>query len=244
MRIGKLTLLALSTCIGCIAIGLVLAWRHQPSSAPMASITLIGYRNITLANPDTNVFVYPGRGGWLRAQMKLKNEGTTAISYPVWGDEPFGWANAHTHDGMTNCYLAPPFTGGTAVLYPGSNASFWVMLPVDTLRWECGFSVETPSPRERAIWSLLRNKIWNKLSPLSWWSLRLLSNRAGPSIKVQSGSLDVGEGAGSPAQNQNIQPTGASRLGRSQFLCQQCLATAVDAGRKQQCTLGCYSSGW
>ena len=42
---------------------------------PIASISLVGYTKVTMSNTDTNVFVYPGRGRWLRAQMKLRNEG-------------------------------------------------------------------------------------------------------------------------------------------------------------------------
>src|SRR6185503_10759652 len=118
-----------------VAVSLVFAKHHRPSSLPVASITLVGYTNIILSNPDTNVFVFPERGKWVRANMTLKNQGAESISYAAWGDEPYGWAMAQTPDGSTNGYLAPHFTGGIAVLPAGSNAIFWVYLPPDTLSW-------------------------------------------------------------------------------------------------------------
>ena len=149
MRVSNVAFFAAAAGAGCIALWLMFAWRQQPSSVVKASITLVSYTDFTMPNPDTNVFVYPGRGHWLRAQMKLKNEGKATISYGAWGDEPYGWANAQTCKGLTNgylsIYLAPHFTGGTAVLYPGSNAMFWVFLPMDTVRWQCGFSVDRKS---------------------------------------------------------------------------------------------------
>ena len=113
VRASKIALLAAGISailvVGIFAVRLIFAWHHPPSAAPAASITLLGYTNITRSNPDSNVFVYPGRGEWLLARMILKNEGKGSILYKAWGDEPYGWANAQTGQGLTNGFLAPPY---------------------------------------------------------------------------------------------------------------------------------------
>lgn len=207
MRARKVIVFALGIVAACFALLLALAWQHPPSSAPAASITLLGYTNFTMSNPDTNVFVYPGRGRWLVARMKLKNEGESSIAYGAWCDEPYGWATAQTAQGSTNGYLAPRFTGGTSVLRPGSNATFWVCLPPDTLSWQCGFAVETASVRERAISRMCRLRLWSPLQPLCFWSLRSLPNKPGPEVQLNSGPLEVGENIRTPAHNESLHST-------------------------------------
>jgi hypothetical protein len=204
MRALKVAVFAIGIAAGCLAVGLMFARQHQPSSVPVATITLAGYTKIILSNPDTNVFVFPGRGEWLSAGMILKNKGTASISYGAWGDEPYGWAAAQTPHGSTNGYLAPHFTGGIAVLPPGSNTTFWVCLPPDTLSWQCGFSVETASVRERAISRLCQFRVWPPLQPLCFWSLRSLPNRAGPQVEVKSGPLEVSKDTRAPTHNESL----------------------------------------
>jgi hypothetical protein len=211
VRASKIALLAAGISailvVGIFAVRLIFAWHHPPSAAPAASITLLGYTNITRSNPDSNVFVYPGRGEWLLARMILKNEGKGSILYKAWGDEPYGWANAQTGQGLTNGFLAPPFTGLFVVLAPGSNAVFSVWLPADTSRWQCGFSVYTPSVRERAVWRMISWKKFQNRS-LNWlwwpcvWSLPLLPDESGPEVEVKSRSLEVDRGTDrSPRDN-------------------------------------------
>jgi hypothetical protein len=161
-------------------------------------MAVVGYTNFTMSNPDTNVFVYPGRGKWLEARVELKNKGITAISYGAWGDEPYGWATAVTPDGTTNGFLAPHFTGGTALLAPGSKKVFWVCLPPDTLKWECGFSVATASARERAFSRLVQTRSW----PLFAWPLRLLPDTPGQEVEVRTGPLEVHGNAVAAAHNE------------------------------------------
>ena len=186
MRASRTVFLAMGIGLGCLTAWLVTMWPRQPSPVPVASISLVSYTSITISQPDTNVFVYPGRGSWLEARMQLKNKGPTSISYGAWCDEPYGWATAQTPEGSTNGYLAPHFTGGTVVLPPGSNATFRVWLPPDTLDWQCGFSVATASVRERAFSRICQTRLW---SPLWAWLLRLLPDKTGPELKVNSGPL-------------------------------------------------------
>ena len=201
MRIFKIAVWVMGLSAGSIALWLMFAWRHQPNAVPIASITLLGYRSFAMTDRGPNVYVYPGPGHWIQAQMNLKNEGRESISFGAWGDEPYGWANAETTQGLTNGYMAPRFTGGTFVLAPGSNANFWVVLPTDTTRWQCGFSVETASVRERATWQVLRHPFCAKLvfsTKLFFWPLRLFPDKSGPTIEVKSESLKVDPNSISP----------------------------------------------
>src|SRR5664279_821859 len=100
MQRVKFALVAAAIVAIIAGLWLAFAWHHPPTLAPAASIYLVGYTNFTMSNPDTNVFVYPGRGSWLRAQMILTNEGRVSISYAAWGDEPYGFANVQTDQGM------------------------------------------------------------------------------------------------------------------------------------------------
>ena len=202
VRIAVVTLAIAATLAG---VWLAFAWHHPPTLVPAASIHLIGYTNFTISNPDTNVFVYPGRGSWLRAQMVLTNEGRVSISYAAWGDEPYGFANVETDLGTTNGYLAPPFTGGTALLRPGGAAKFWVVLPTNTFRWQCGFEIETASVRERAIWRALESKFYRSIPEPLFYPVRLLPDKTGPRVEVKSGLLEITNtvsGSSGPAASQ------------------------------------------
>lgn len=200
MRAFKIAFLAAGVgvmlAIGIVAAWLVLAWRHPPSSVPVASISLLGYSKVTLSNRNLKASPYPWGEEWIEAKMNLKNEGKASISYHAWGDEPYGWAKAQTPKGLTNGYLAPPFTGGIIVLQPGSNRVFWVDLPASTSRWECGFSVEEPSVRERVVWKMLRSGILIWLGKHCEWVLDLLPDKEGPEAEVKSGSLEIDKNTG------------------------------------------------
>lgn len=185
---------------------LAIAWHDPPSSRPLATITLIGYTIINVRQPDPNIFVFPGRGKWLEAKMCLTNEGSEDISYGAWGDEPYGWAKAQTDEGMTNGYLAPPFTGDTAVLRPGSSITFIVDLPTNTVKWQCGFDVATSSLRERAIWRILDSKLYRALPEFCFYPVQLLPYKEGPSVEVKSLMLQVTNVTSNAGRN-NSKPT-------------------------------------
>lgn len=176
---------------------LVYAWHNPPSSVPLVSMELIGYTNFTIAPIDPSEFCYPGRGKWLEARMRLTNEGSATISYGAWGDEPYGWANAQTDQEPTNGYLAPPFTGGIAVLHPGSTATFSVILPTNTLKWQCGLDVETSSLRNRAIWRVINSKVYKKVPDLFFYPVLFLPDASGPGSEIKSQMIEVTNGIGS-----------------------------------------------
>ena len=172
-------------------IWLVYAWRHPPVKSPKATISLISYTNVSMFNPNTNVFVYPGRGNWIFAVLMLTNSGDVTISYAAWGEEPYGWANVQTDQGTTNGFLAPHFTGGRNLLRPGCTAKLWVFLPTNTMQWQCGFDIETASLRERAIWRLPKSEFLKRVPDPFFYPIRLLPDKTGPSTQVQSDLLDI-----------------------------------------------------
>ena len=181
-----------------MALCLALVWRHAPVSTPLAHIYLIDYTNFTMSEPDTNVSCYPERGSWLSAHMLLTNEGHVTISYGAWGNEPYGWAKVQTGQGTTNGYLAPPFTGDTVLLKPGCAARFSVTLPTNALTWECGFSVETASLRERAIRRVLESKFGRRIPEILFAPMHLLPDKVGPSVELKSGPIEITNTVASP----------------------------------------------
>jgi hypothetical protein len=211
MRRARVTFTAVAFIAVLAVVCFVFLSQRTPTLAPSARIYLVGYTNFTMSNPDTNVFVYPGRGSWLRAQMVLTNEGRASISYGAWGDEPYGWAKVETVQGTTNGYLAPPFTGGTALLRPGCAAKFWVILPTNAMRWECGFDTESASLRERAIWRVLESKFYRRIPEVFFYPVRLLPYKTGPSIEVKSGRLEI-TNAAVYNKPDAVNPAMASRL--------------------------------
>lgn len=211
MRHVRIAVVTAGIAVALTSMWLAFAWHPPPASAPAARIHLIGYTNFTMSNPDTNVFFYPGRGSWLLAQMVLTNQGRVSISYGAWGDEPYGWAKVETDRGTTNGYLAPRFTGGVAILRPGGAAKFWVILPTNALRWQCGFPIEAASVRERAIWKVLENKFYRRVPEPLFYPLRLLPDKAGSSVEVKSGVLEISGAAGS-AHNEAPPPNRHPRL--------------------------------
>lgn len=184
-------LLVVTAILAILAGALILVSRHHPRSTPAARIILISYTDFTMNPPNTNVFVFPGRGSWVGAKMLLTNEGTVSISYGAWGSEPYGWASVETAQGKTNGYLAPPFTGGTAVLRPGDAITFSVALPTNTLQWQCGFDIEAASVRERTIWRVFENKLASKVPELCWYPLRWLPDKTGPVIELKSQIMEI-----------------------------------------------------
>jgi hypothetical protein len=73
-------------------------------------------------------------------------------------------------------YLAPHFRGGIAVLPAGSNVVFWD-LPPETLSWECGFSVETATVRERADFEAVSGEGVGTASALVWLGLAVVTEQ-------------------------------------------------------------------
>jgi hypothetical protein len=197
-RVVKVVVVTTAIIATLLGVWLVFAWHHGPTLTPAASIHLVGYRTFTMSNPDTNVFVYPGRGTWLRAQMVVTNEGQASISYGAWGAEPYGWAKAQTDHGSTNGYLAPPFTGSFALLRPGCAATFVVDLPTNTLQWQCGFKVETASVRERVLWRVSESRLLSEFPEAIIDLVRFLPDRAGPSVEIQSRLLGIPQASDLP----------------------------------------------
>jgi hypothetical protein len=191
IRIVIVTAFIAATLTG---VWLTMQRHHQPT----ASIHLIGYKAFTMSNPDPNIFVYPGRGSWIQADLVLTNEGSVSISYEAWGDEPYGWANVQTDQGTTNGYLAPHFSGGTVLLRPGCAATFWVLLPTNALQWQCGFDIKGASVRERAIRRVLSSRLYRLVPEVVFYPVRLLPNKTGPSVELKSGLFDIPENPGQP----------------------------------------------
>jgi hypothetical protein len=174
-----------------VIISLAISWGDTSPSTPLASITLSSYSTQIITNPNPRDFCYPPPGKWIKARMILKNEGHGSICYEAWAGEPYGWAIAKTADGKTNGYLAPRFTGGFIVMKPGETNTFWVYLPSNTLHWQCGFDVETPSAMDRAAWRVQASPTLSRLPDFMYLPLRLLSDERKMRAEVKSQVIDL-----------------------------------------------------
>lgn len=182
MRSRRLALFAMGimAVIGaCLAIAAI----YEPSSAPAVGIVVLNY-----TSPKTNSTL---SGYWVHAVVAFTNKGTSSVTYQCWGWVPYGWVNAQTGTGTTNGYLAPPFTGGYAVVRPKSSTTFDILLPAETLKWQCGFSIHRASTRERALFT----RFGNAICALHWapeWTIRLLPDNAGPECGFKSDEFVTG----------------------------------------------------
>lgn len=179
-------------------VALVLCTVHpHPSTLPAVALSVAGYTN---------------RATSLVAQLSLTNIGTAAAIYGAWGDIPYGWVRAQTTAGWTNKRMAPPFTGSIIIVRPRSGAAFSLALPQGTVRWQCGFSVGTPSLRERTAWRLLELGLLSRADHIPICGrlldllLDLLPCKRGPELEFKSSLFEVG----APLHNKSLQATAAA----------------------------------
>lgn len=168
---------------------LAIAWHKPPSLVPSASIALIGYTRVKISESLANSYPIPAE--WLVAEMRLTNEGRETICFAASGGEPYGWANVQTDEGPTNGYLAAPFTGGIGILQSGSSMIFTVHLPINTLRWQCGFKVATASLRDSIGFRLLSSSVCSDFPDLCFYPWQSLPDTNDPCIEVKSLMLQV-----------------------------------------------------
>jgi hypothetical protein len=190
MRRARTVIITITFVVVLVAILLAIACLPPLVPKTAVSVHLISYTNYNLSTPDTNVFVYPGRGEWLEAQMVITNEGNVSIAFAAWNDEPRGQAYVETDQGPTNGYMAPPFTGDMAILLPGEAITFWVTLPTNTLRWQCNFEAEPASVRQRAARRIIESGIYRMAPVAVFYPLRWVPDKRGPGFDVKSGMLE------------------------------------------------------
>jgi len=174
---------------------------YNRASVPLARIALVGYTNVTITDP-----IDFWHGTWLHAHMIVTNEGEVSINYDSWGSEPYGWVHAKTSNGSTNLDIAPPYTGTFTVVRPHSFQSFSVCLPLETTRWQCGFSVQTSGLREQAVVARFYDRQgWQRFLPFTDWSWRLFPRKTGYEIKLSSDLFEVDSAPSARPHNPALQ---------------------------------------
>ena len=170
----------------------ILVCVHLRSRVPVASITFVGYTtNFTLTKSTQSTTQH-----WLCAEMVLANVGRSSLVY--WAGDSIAWARAQTAVGWRDCHVLPDVTKSYMV-QPGSNATISVWLPEDTVRWQCGLFVQTPSVRQLVGHKVGRTKLFMKLYPFSVQLLRLIPSRLGREMELRSGTFEVDQRPESPA---------------------------------------------
>jgi hypothetical protein len=174
---------------------LFLGWSLPRFSVPVASFASVAYTtNLTVTrSPQSTTQT------WLCAEMVLKNAGRSSFLY--WATEGYPWARAQTPTGWVDCVVVPDI-GKSIIVDPGSNVAVTVMLPQDTVRWQCGLSVQAPSIEQRVGHRVNKSALYIKLYPVSGRLLGLLPSQKGTLLKIKSTMFEVNQKPESPPHNE------------------------------------------
>jgi hypothetical protein len=167
------------------------------------SIAVVRYTNLGFTQPGESP-----QAGYIRAEVKLKNDGVAIVEIK---DGPRGllaWVNAETATGRTDALYDPETS--QPMLRPGSNITVIAWLPAGTLRWQCGLSVHVVSFRTRATLKILETGWWGRLSTISIRAARRLPEKPGPDVEFKSEWFTVGAASNGPPQFKLLQPADAA----------------------------------
>jgi hypothetical protein len=174
---------------------------RRPAPGLAVRIVVVGYTNVTTINPGT----FPARGNWIRAEVKLRNEGAVSVNYR--GGGLLGWEDSQTATGeWVNGDLHGPVGAlSFPAIPPGSNITAYALLPTNTLRWRCGLSAEVATIRERAFMKVAQTRGIPFPSVL-YRLVLLLPNKPGLDVDLTSGWFEVEAASDGPPQTQLLQP--------------------------------------
>jgi hypothetical protein len=198
MRIRKTALLVLALAVAAALVWI--EWGRRPAPVPALSIEVVGYTNFSIPKLGEEP-----RGEWIRAEVRLKNEGSVTIRCHGWGTIPQSAVTAGPHGP-----LPFPVPGQVSMLIrPGQKVTFFEWLPKDRLRWKCGLSAQIPSARDRAFWKLVESpRITRHWGRAALWPLGFLPGKPGPIVELKGGWFEVGAASNGPPQSRPLQPAG------------------------------------
>src|SRR5437870_5712469 len=181
MRVRRRPQLALLAAA--IALSLVVLWNRSPSELSNVRIELFGYSNSSDAGVNDSL-----SSNGIRAELSLKNNGTASVRYaPGSGPyEPYGWVMAWTSSGWIRTQIGSPSTDLFNLVRPGSNITFAVSLPADTLEWKCGFFLRSASTRERAAMKMFDMNLWSRFGFFCRCVIRLFPHHPVPEKEFET----------------------------------------------------------
>jgi hypothetical protein len=188
-RLVVFSAVALIGLVACIR----LAFGRSPQ--PSASMRLIEYEF---------------RQNCIVAWVALTNDGPCTFAY---GNRGVDCRVVATVDGHPTNYTNHCGTVSEVVFHLHMSTGFTVTLPLRTQAWRCYFSCRPPSLRDRAVERVTQVALEKRVYPALVWLARLLPSGRGFSVEIPSPVFEVPHNR----PNQNIEPTDASRSGRSQI---------------------------
>jgi hypothetical protein len=201
MRPRKTVLLALALAVAAAAV-VWFAWNRRPAPVPVLSVTVLGYTNENVTQPAEGPqggWIEP-KSDWIHVEVRLKNEGSATVVWHGWNIKP------------PYPYAADKGPQTRFALRPGWYITLPVLLPVGTLRWQCGLSAQVGSVRYRAWLSTIGAGRFNhgRLGPVFDWAIRFLPDKPEPEVDLYSGWFTVGAVSNGPPQSQLLQPADAA----------------------------------
>jgi hypothetical protein len=122
-----------------VALGVVLL-QSGPQNRFNVSLSFIGSTNLPNGSPA--------------ALVRLQNRDTRVIFYDAWGRIPKYGGEATLISGETNYFYGIRFHGVPADLPPGSNVTFDVELPTNTLAWKITVDCWRPDSKGATAWRI------------------------------------------------------------------------------------------
>lgn len=134
-------------------------WPRDPGTRPPVVLHFINLTNLP----------HGGQG----ALCKLQNRSDRVIFYSACGEAPKYSGNATTTRGEIQMQ-SEPFTGGIAAMLGGTNRSFIVELPANTLRWKISVYCHDSDREARLAWKIVTSRT-SRFVP--WFVTRALFRR-------------------------------------------------------------------
>lgn len=159
-----------------LGVGAIYMWTSRTPAVPSGSLRLVGYQ------AQTNGIV---------AIVELKNTGSSALSCTLGAGGVCCSVTARVRGEETNFYVGSGWTPSRLLVWPGNSAGVSVSLPAGTETWRCSIAVRGPSAANKAAVCMLETRIWNRIYPVSEWSLNLFSLKESADKEIESATFKV-----------------------------------------------------
>jgi len=156
--------------------GAIYMWMSQTPAVPAGSLRLLGYQN---------------RTNGLVATLELKNTGSSALSFLSGAGGVYCSITARVGGVETNYYIGGGSPPWQRVVWPRNGAGIRVSLPAGTETWRCSIAVRGASAANKAAVRMINSGIWDKIYPLSQWSLSLFSLKESANKEIESATFTV-----------------------------------------------------
>ena len=162
--------------LGTAAVCLYFCRPHTPS---LGTIKVVGYQAYS---------------NCLVASVVITNTGFSPLSF--WDGAAGVWCavSARVRGAETNfeAGVGVPFSmSWEEVVWPSSGAHARILLPLGIDSWSCSISTHGPSARIKAATRMMESGLWDRIYPVSQWSLRFFSLKRSAGRQIESATFQV-----------------------------------------------------